>query len=85
METNQNPATHVEAEELARSAVAGYMAACRAGGLSPEMQGNYLMKLVSVAGLLMASAEGSQCAAERLIGTAGFVLHKMPAKPRTRQ
>ncbi len=43
--------------------------------------GNYLMKLCSVAGALMANAEGSETAFDRLLGTAQFVLKTMPKKP----
>lgn len=39
------------------------------------------MKLASVAGVLMARAEGSAEAALRLEGTARFLLKTMPKKP----
>lgn len=46
-----------------------------------EQIGNHLMKLASVAGVLMAQAEGSAEAALRLEGTARFLLKTMPKKP----
>ena len=46
-----------------------------------EQIGNYLMKLCSVAGVLMAQAEGSEQAADRLTGTAAFIFKTMPKKP----
>lgn len=45
--------------------------------------GNYLMKLASVTGCLMANAEGADIAFDRLLGTAQFVLRTMPKKPAT--
>jgi hypothetical protein len=75
------PASPAEAEELAKKAVAEYLNACRMADAANL--GNYLMKLVSVAGVLMANAEGSAEAALRLEGTAHFVLNTMPKKPAT--
>lgn len=75
------PATPDEAEELAKKAVGDYLTACRMA--DREQIGNYLMKLVSVAGVLMAQAEGSDVAAERLAGTAAFVFNTIPRKPAT--
>lgn len=72
-------ATPTEAEELAKKAVGDYLTACRMS--DPAQIGNYLMKLVSVAGVLMANAEGSVEAALRLEGTAKFILKAMPKKP----
>lgn len=82
MTTSTQPATPAEAEELAMKAVGDYLTACRmAAGLNEgEMIGNYLMKLASVAGVVMAQAEGSEIAAERLHGTARFVKKSMPRK-----
>ncbi len=40
--------------------------------------GNYLMKLASVTGCMMANAEGADAAFNRLLGTAQFVLKTMP-------
>lgn len=77
--TNPKPATPVEAEALAKKAVADYLNACHIA--TPDQVGNYLMKLASVAGALMANAEGSEMAYERLFGTAVFVLQTMPKKP----
>lgn len=73
------PATPDEAEELAKKAVADYLNAC---GMTDAAQiGNYLMKLCSVAGVMMANAEGADAAFDRLLGTAQFVLKSMPKKP----
>ena len=75
------PATPAEAEELAKKAVGDYLTACRmtdAANLA-----NYLMKLASVTGVMMANAEGSSMAAARLMGTAQFVAQNMPDKPAT--
>jgi hypothetical protein len=72
-------ATPAEAEELAKKAVADYLNACRMDDMTNF--GNYLMKLVSVAGVMMANAEGSAEAALRLHGTAEFVFKTMPKKP----
>lgn len=78
-EMNTKPATPAEAEEHAKKAVADYLNAC---GMTDAGQiGNYLMKLASVAGVLMANAEGSVAAFDRLLGTAQFVLKTMPKKP----
>lgn len=73
------PATPAEAEELAKKAVGDYLTACRM--TDRDQIGNYLMKLASVTGVLMASAEGSQVAHDRLIGTAKFVRKNMSARP----
>jgi predicted RNase H-like HicB family nuclease len=75
------PATPAEAEELAKRAVAEYLNACRM--TEQDQIGNYLMKLCSVAGVLMANAEGADDAFARLLGTAQFVLSTMPKKPAT--
>lgn len=73
------PATPAEAEELAKKAVGDYLTACR---MTDAAQiGNYLMKLASVAGVLMANAEGRDAAVQRLIGTAAFIDKTMPAEP----
>lgn len=70
------PATPDEAEALAKKAVSDYLSAC---GMTDAAQiGNYLMKLASVTGVLMANAEGSDAAFDRLLGTAQFVLKSMP-------
>ena len=75
------PATPAEAEELAKKAVGDYLTACRM--TERDQIGNYLMKLASVAGVVMAQAEGSAEAALRLEGTARFLLKTMPKKPAT--
>ena len=76
---NEKPADQAEAEELAKKAVIDYLNACRIA--DPGQVGNYLMKLASVAGVLMANAEGADAAFDRLLGTAQFVLKSMPKKP----
>lgn len=75
------PATPAEAEELAKKAVGDYLTACRMA--DREQIGNYLMKLASVTGVMMANAEGADAAFDRLLGTAQFVLKTMPKKPAT--
>lgn len=73
------PANPDEAEILAKKAVSDYLTACR---ISDGAQiGNYLMKLASVTGVLMANAEGADAAFDRLLGTAQFVLKTMPKQP----
>ena len=74
-------ATHAEAEVLAKKAVSDYLNACRMADTSNL--GNYLMKLVSVAGVVMAQAEGADIAFGRLIGTAQFIRQTMPKQPAT--
>lgn len=79
MATELNPAGPDEAEKLAARFVGEYLNACR---MTDAAQiGNYLMKLCSVAGVVMAQAEGSVTAFERLQGTAHFVLSNCPALP----
>ena len=76
------PATPAEAEELAKKAVGDYLTACRLASVEDrEAMGNYLMKLCSVAGCVMANAEGADTAFDRLLGTAQFVLKTMPKQP----
>ena len=78
-QTPMKPATPDEAEALAKKAVTDYLNAC---GMTDGAQvGNYLMKLASVTGVLMANAEGSEAAFDRLLGTAQFVLKTMPKQP----
>lgn len=74
-------ATPGQAEELAKKAVSEYLTAC--GMTHRDQIGNYLMKLCSVAGCVMANAEGSRAAAERLAGTAAFIRKSMPKQPAT--
>ena len=76
-----SPATPAEAEELAKKAVGAYLTACRMASADPVAMGNYLMKLASVTGCMMANAEGADTAFDRLLGTAQFVLKTMPKKP----
>ena len=73
------PLTPDEAEALAKKSVADYLSACCMTDASQVA--NYLMKLASVTGILMASAEGADAAFDRLLGTAQFVLKTMPKQP----
>lgn len=73
------PANQAEAETIARKAVGDYLTACRM--TDADQIGNFLMKLVSVAGVVMAQAEGSYAAYDRLVGTAEFVRSTMPVAP----
>lgn len=68
-----------EAERLAKNAIEDYLTACDLPDRS--MIGDVLMKLVSVAGVVMAHAEGSVTAYERLYGTACFIAKTMPEGP----
>ena len=78
-EQKQIPATPAEAEKMAMKAVGDYLTACR---MTDQAQiGNYLMKICSVAGVVMAQAEGSVRAYERLTGTAAFIAKTMPEQP----
>ena len=70
------PATPAEAEELAAVAVGNYLTSCRMD--STVDLGNYLMKLVSVAGIVMAKTEGRDIAVVRLEGVAAFVEATLP-------
>jgi hypothetical protein len=79
--TPAKPATAAEAEELAKKAVGDYLTACRMASVDRVAMGNYLMKLASVTGVMMANAEGSETAFDRLLGTAQFVLNTMPKDP----
>ncbi len=84
--TPAQPLTQDEAEKLAAKIVGEYLNQCHmAAGPDESAErkqiGNYLMKLASVAGVLMAQAEGSEVAFDRLLGTAQFVLNNMPRKP----
>lgn len=77
------PATPAQAEDIAKKLVGDYLTACRLGSSDPASIGNYLMKLVSVAGVMMANAEGSEVAFDRLLGVAQFVHKTMPKQPST--
>lgn len=79
--TPRQPATPAEAEALAKKAVGDYLTACRMSSADIVAMGNYLMKLASVTGVMMANAEGADTAFDRLLGTAQFVLKTMPKKP----
>lgn len=79
MADQQAPASPDEAEKLAMKVVGDYLTACR---MTDQAQiGNYLMKLCSVSGVVMAQAEGSVKAYERLYGTAAFIAKTMPEQP----
>lgn len=73
------PAGPDEAEALAARAVGDYLNACRMD--DPSQIADRLMKLVSVAGVMMAKANGADDAFGRLLGTAQFVLKTMPKQP----
>lgn len=77
--TDGGPVTPDEAEALAINAVRQYLGACRL--TRHDQMGNHLMKLCSVAGVMMALAEGSEGGAQRLEATAAFIRRKMPAEP----
>ncbi len=76
-----NPTTPDETEALAKKLVSEYLTACRLNTYNPTDIGDRLMKLVSVAGVLMAQAEGSEAAQARLVGTGNFVRKTMPKHP----
>ena len=77
--TPMPPAGPDEAEALAARAVGDYLNACRMD--DPAQIADRLMKLVSVAGVMMAQANGADDAFDRLLGTAQFVLKTMPKQP----
>jgi len=72
-QASAQPATPQEAEQLAIKAVNDYLTACRATPSDPNYS-NYLMKLCSVAGVTIAQKDGYVTAAQRLEGTALFML-----------
>lgn len=63
--------TQSEAEMLAREAIQKYLNDCRLQTI--EDAGNALMKLLSVAGVIMCATIGKDEAVERLEGTAAFI------------
>ena len=67
--------TQQEAEELARKHMQDYLNAC--GLETVEDAGNALMKLCSVAGVMMVATVGYEDAVARLEGTAAFIAKKM--------
>lgn len=67
--------TQREAEALARKHVQDYLNAC--GLNTVEDAGNALMKLCSVAGVMMVATVGYDDAVARLEGTAAFIAKKM--------
>lgn len=75
----KSAATAAEAEKIAVRMVGEYLTACR---MTERAQiGNYLMKLCSVSGVVMAQAEGAERAGQRLDSTAAFIRKTMPASP----
>lgn len=64
-----------EAEVLAKDAVQKYLNAC--GLETTEDAGNALMKLCSVAGVMMVATVGYEDAVSRLEGTAAFIAKSM--------
>jgi hypothetical protein len=74
------PASQAEAEAMAMALCRKFIEDCHPE--NPEHLGNCLMKLASVAGVMMAHAEGSDRAFDRLVGTAHFVRNSMPREPR---
>lgn len=71
-------ATQAQAEKLAKAAIEKYLNDCNLE--SRDHLGNCLMKLVSIAGVLMAHNEGADAAFDRLVGTAHFVRNNTPAE-----
>lgn len=63
--------TPKEAEILAQQAIQTYLNSCHLQ--TPTDAGNALMKLCSVAGLMMCATVGQQEAVARLEGTAAFI------------
>lgn len=78
-DAKQQPADQAETEILATQAVQQFLNACRL--THRDQIADRLMKLCSVAGVVMAQANGAVDASERLHGTADFVLKEMPAAP----
>ncbi|WP_454676459.1 hypothetical protein [Achromobacter marplatensis] len=76
---NAGSANQAEAEGMARIAVTDYLNACYPTDRSQIA--DYLMKLTSVSAVVMAQAEGSEDAAQRLEATAAWVRKNMPPRP----
>jgi len=76
-----SPASPEQAENLARKAVGDYLTACTMAGYQPEAVGNYLQMLATVAGMIMAKAEGSSTAVRRMESAAKVVHSLMPVTP----
>ena len=71
--------TQAEAEELAKKVIQLYLDEC--GLITQKDAGNALMKLCSVAGVMMVATVGYDDAVSRMKGTASFIETKMaPAK-----
>lgn len=64
-----------EAETLAQKHIQDYLNACNLD--TPQDAGNALMKLCSVAGVMMCAAVGYDEAIDRLYGTAAFIANTM--------
>lgn len=75
----KKPLTPEEAEKLAFLAVQKYLNDCNITERSQIC--NYLMKICSVSGVVMAQAEGAQAASEKLAATAFFILQNTPRLP----
>jgi hypothetical protein len=67
--------TQQQAEQLAQQKIQEYLNAC--GLNTVEDAGNALMKLCSVAGVMMVATVGYQDAVNRLEGTAAFIAKTM--------
>lgn len=67
--------TQQEAEALAQKHIQDYLNAC--GLDTTEDAGNALMKLCSIAGVMMVATVGYDDAVARLEGTAAFIAKKM--------
>lgn len=63
--------TQQQAEDLAKEHIQNYLNACKLD--TTQDAGNALMKLCSVAGLMMCATVGYREAVERLDGTARFI------------
>lgn len=67
--------TSQEAEQLAQKCIQDYLNAC--GLITVEDAGNALMKLCSVAGVMMVATVGRADAVARLEGTASYIAKSM--------
>lgn len=67
--------TPLEAEELAQKFLQDYLNACKLD--TTKDAGNALMKMCSVAGVMMVATVGYDDAVQRMYGTAAFVEKKM--------
>ncbi|BDA14075.1 hypothetical protein KAM339_026160 [Aeromonas caviae] len=67
--------TQQEAEELAKKHLQEYLNECKLDTTSDA--GNALMKLMSVAGVIMVATVGYEDAVQRMYGTTKFIENKM--------